>query len=144
VTPHHKPARLGPGGVEVVGADAIDRPPVEHVLDRALHRAHKREEAEREQGREHHQGEYVEGVADGGHLGDEAERDQRAGNGPHVERGPRRALADRGGARALQREVLGGEHGEQRLAVDLGHSGVFDAPWTDPAGVGSRAWADTR
>lgn len=112
-------ARLLSRELQVEAADAVDRPPVEQVLDRALHEPHEGEEAEHIDGGEHDERERVEGRPELGRLPEEAERDQRARDRAHVQGRARRALADRRGSCALQREMLRRHDRQQRGAIHL-------------------------
>jgi O-acetyl-ADP-ribose deacetylase (regulator of RNase III) len=117
---HEVPAVLT-GKVQVVVPDPVDRPTEHQVLDAVLHHTNEGEDPQHVQGRERGEGEDVEGISDLGDLANEAKGDEGAGDGADVEGGAGGALAGRLGASAGEPEVLGGERGEELLAVGLGH-----------------------
>ena len=84
--------------------------------------AERGEDAEDIERRKHGEREDIEGAADLRSLADETQRDQRAGDREDVERRAGGALARRLRAGALEREVLGGQSGQELLAIrGLGH-----------------------
>ena len=105
------------GDLLVVVADPVDCDAVAEVLGAALHHSHKREDAEDIERRKYGEGEDIEGRADLRCLADEPQRDQSAGDRENVERGAGGALARGLRAGALEREVLGGQSGQELLAI---------------------------
>ena len=109
--------RLVAGDLLVVVADPVDRDAVAEVLSAALDHSHEGEDAEDIERREHGEREDIERVPDLRCLADEPERDQCAGDREDVERGAGGALARGLRAGALEREVLGGQSGQELLPI---------------------------
>ena len=78
------------------------------VLDRGLHQTQERHHPEERHHRQQDQREHEERHAEPGHLPDESQRDQVAGQGGEIDAGTTVGFRDGDGAGGLQVEVLGG------------------------------------
>jgi hypothetical protein len=106
---------LGDQGA-VVAADPLHLPQQHQVLQGVAQQGGEGELAQQEHARQHRSDKWVE-VGDD--LGQEPQRDQRAGHRPHVDSSAPGHLADVGAAGGLEDELLGGQGADERLLACL-------------------------
>jgi hypothetical protein len=100
----------------VVAADPLHLPQQHQVLQGVAQQRGEGELAQ-EKHRRQHRGDKRVQVGDD--LGQEPQRDQRAGHRPHVDGAAPGHLADVGAAGGLQHELLGGQGADERLLACL-------------------------